>query len=879
MSVNKKTGIFIAALLLPLALWTIEALVESMLLKNQGFFGSWIQPTPVALKTRILTIIFFGLGYWIFLLGWQKVFRPGTKSVDRSDQFSILMDAYPDCIVVHRNNRVLFANQNTLDFFQVTNFKQFQGASIMDFVDPRFQDILIKRQEQIRQSDGPSDRVEIPIIMLDKSTRNVSLSSTAIDIEGEPAMLSFFRDITEQVTIGKELLNSRERLQLALEASQAGVWDWDITTGQMVYSRAWAEMLGFKLEDLQPDQSTWLSIIHPEDHARSHTLLQAHLRGEIPQYESEVRLRHQDGHFIWIFDRGRVVAWDDEGNPLRMTGTHRNITARKEAELALEIRNRITETFLIESDQDKYQLLLETIIQGTGCGHGFFATLDGNLNLKVWSVYPQDSSQLSAIQGLKISYQDLPAFIKPVIDEKKSIILDQPHRMGELGLEFKTSLAVPITNRKSVIGVIMLGNKGLGFFESDRSLMVSLADYLAPLLESHMTSEMRELQLRQAQKMEALGALAGGIAHDFNNILQAIMGFSSLAKDDAPRQGTISNDLEKVLKAARRGQDLVQRILLFSRREEQEQHPVSINLIASEAVELLKPAIPTTIEIRSFLDEDCGLVMGDPAQINQMIMNLATNAFHAMEDDGGILEIGLRLFETDEDEIVIPASLKDRKVVMMWVADNGCGIDQEEMDRVFDPFFTTKEVGRGTGLGLSVVHGIVTNHGGEIQLESNPGRGTTIRIFLPAQPDTQENEAQDTLSAANIPANTHIMFVDDEEDIATMGQTMLEKQGFKVTAFSDSPRALEEIRKQKDDYDLVITDLTMPQLTGLQLADGVAEIRKDLPVILVTGRRDDGDMQLARRPQIKGVVHKPFSLETLFQTITSVLRENSNGAT
>jgi len=198
--------------------------------------------------------------------------------------------------------------------------------------------------------------------------------------------------MTEAAITRKELLDSRERLQLALEATQDGVWDWDIPSGQMIYNDTWAKMLGIELADLKTDESTWLSLIHPEDHARSNALFQAHLRGDLPQYESEVRLRHKKGHYIWVLDRGRVVSRDEHGKPVRMTGTHRDITARKEAELALEIRNRITEIFLLEEDQGKYQLLLETIVRGSNCGSGFFATIDQENDLQIWAVYPPKES-------------------------------------------------------------------------------------------------------------------------------------------------------------------------------------------------------------------------------------------------------------------------------------------------------------------------------------------------------------------------------------------------------------------------------------------------------------------------------------------------------
>ncbi len=690
-------------------------------------------------------------------------------------------------------------------------------------------------------------------------------------------ILVWNRVFSSRASTRKELLDSRERLQLALEATQDGVWDWDIPSGQMVYNDTWAKMLGIELTDLKTDESTWLSLIHPEDHARSNILFQAHLQGESPQYESEVRLRHKKGHYIWVLDRGRVVSRDEQGNPVRMTGTHRDITARKEAELALEVRNRIAEIFLLEDDQGKYQLLLETIVLGSNCGSGFFATLDEDKDLRVWAVYPPRKLLEGMPASLRIVADEIPSFLRPVIDQQQSLFLDHPQLVGPLGMEFKAALVVPVTNREKVIGVIFLGDKIQGFHEADRSTLESLAGFMAPILQSHLTSEMRELQMLQAQKMEALGALAGGIAHDFNNILQAIMGFTTLARDEAPQDSLIASDLEKVMKASRRGQDLVQRILLFSRREEQEYQTVSIYDIASEAVELIAPSVPATIKFRSELDENSGFIWADPSQINQIILNLATNAFQAMEKTGGTMEIGLRLIATPENGMNLPESLQNQQVVMLWISDSGCGIEPDVLDRIFDPFYTTKEVGSGTGLGLSVVHGIVTNHGGEIQFDSKPNQGTTVRVFLPSwvqEISTWEKENQCSTMVAqdtHLLQDTHILFIDDDEDITILGQAILEKCGFQVTALSNSLEALELIRQNPEQYDLVVTDLTMPHLTGLDLAEALGKVRNDLPVILITGLGSGESIQWDDHPNIQGLVHKPFDMNTLCQTIHHVL--------
>ena len=221
--------------------------------------------------------------------------------------------------------------------------------------------------------------------------------------------------------------------------------------------------------------------------------------------------------------------------------------------------------------------------------------------------------------------------------------------------------------------------------------------------------------------------------------------------------------------------------------------------------------------------------------------------------------------------------MKNMDVVILWVKDTGCGIEKEEMDRVFDPFFTTKEVGRGTGLGLSVVHGIVVNHGGDVQLASILDKGTTVRIFLPSLSSGMGKESMHLKPAATVAPGTNVLFVDDEEDITTIGLAMLEKQGYQVTAMSDSRKALLEIQSRPNDFDLIITDLTMPHITGLQLAAAVANIREDLPVVLITGMGDQIMKDCQGLPHIKGIIHKPFGIEALQQTIAEVMSNNPSG--
>ncbi len=377
-----------------------------------------------------------------------------------------------------------------------------------------------------------------------------------------------------------------------------------------------------------------------------------------------------------------------------------------------------------------------------------------------------------------------------------------------------------------------------------------------------------ETQLQQGQKMEAIGTLAGGIAHDFNNILAAIFGFTELAIDRVEKGSLLEDSLQEVLISSKRARDLVQQILTFSRQAEQELKPVQINLIVKEALKMLRASLPTTIEIRQNTQSD-SLVMSDPTQIHQIMMNLCTNAGHAMQEHGGILDVELENVEIDSEFAAMHQGIEPGPYVQLTVSDTGHGMTREIIDRIFDPFYTTKEKGEGTGMGLSVVHGIVKSYGGAINVYSEPGKGSTFKIFLPAIEKRLEPEAR---IEKPIPKGTeHILFVDDEEPLVKMGKQLLEPLGYEVTTRISSIDALDLFKARPETFDLVITDMTMPNMTGDELAQKLMAVRPDIPVIICTGFSTRITKEKAKIMGIRGLVSKPILKRDLAVTIRNVL--------
>jgi len=382
-------------------------------------------------------------------------------------------------------------------------------------------------------------------------------------------------------------------------------------------------------------------------------------------------------------------------------------------------------------------------------------------------------------------------------------------------------------------------------------------------------------QLRQAQKMEALATLSGGIAHDFNNILAIIITNMEMTIEDVPEDSPLYGPMQLVLRAGLRGKSLVKQFLTISRQNEQPQKIVPIEGIVKDCFSLLRATLPTTIELREDFNIESALIAADPTQINQVIMNLCTNAGDAMRDKGGVLDISLSEIELSEENIVRYPGLEPGKFIKLIVADTGHGMTRDVMDRIFDPFYTTKMQGKGTGLGLSIVHSIVKNHRGSITVNSILDVGTTFTILFP-KVEGGQNQIDEIAAPKVISGQGHILFVDDEIDYVAGMKTGLERLGYAVTAETDSRRTLELFRKNPDMFDLVITDQTMPNLTGVMLAQELLAIRSELPIILCSGSSPGTDEAVseakAKAIGIREVLMKPVERSEMNRVIQQLLK-------
>ena len=404
-----------------------------------------------------------------------------------------------------------------------------------------------------------------------------------------------------------------------------------------------------------------------------------------------------------------------------------------------------------------------------------------------------------------------------------------------------------------------------------RMVHIQVATDITNLKAMEDERKLVEEKLRQKHKMEAVGTLAGGIAHDFNNVLSILMGNAEIALDELPDKHPARESLQDIFQATARARDLVYQLMSFSRNTEPGRIILALKSSLLETIRLLRATLPTTVQIEVDIEDELYSIKADPTQIHQIVINLCTNAAHAMEKDGGLLQLKLSNFQLDEKMAVAFHDLQPGKYVQLLVSDTGEGVAESVKDRVFDPYFTTKETGKGSGMGLSVVHGIVKSHHGEITLDSTPGKGTTITVYFPAALDTQQQEIEPANRPAPLRGSEKILLVDDELTILATIRKILQRLGYEVTSCSDPREALQLVNGGVDHFDLVITDMTMPGLSGDRLIKKIHQIQPQLPAIICTGYSERMDAEKARLINASAFLEKPILKDDLAATIREIL--------
>jgi len=519
------------------------------------------------------------------------------------------------------------------------------------------------------------------------------------------------------------LRESEERWKFALEGAGDGVWDWNIATGEVLYSKRFKEMLGYAEHEFSNRLQEWQERVHPDDLPRVMAEVQAYFDGRVAHYAIEHRVRCKDSSWKWMLDRGMVVSRDAAGQPLRMIGTHTDITERVTA-------------------------------------------------------------------------------------------------------------------------------------EEERQLL--------------------ENELRQSQKLEAIGTLAGGIAHDFNNVLGAILGNVELARQDLGGGHPALESLEQIRKSGERARDLVQQILIFSRKQSQQFCDLALGAAVADSVKLLRATIPAGVALETTLADTPLYVHADESQMHQVLLNLCINAWQAMEGQAGRIDIVVEAVELDAATAARLPGLQAGRHAHLSIRDDGQGMDETTQTRLFEPFFTTKPVGQGTGLGLAVVHGIVQAHHGAIAVRSAVGKGTTFDLYFPLVEAPAQVAVQSPQPVVQ-GAGKRILYVDDDDAMIHLVCRILRRNGYQASGQEDAEEALAAVRADPSAFDLVVTDYNMPKLSGVDVARELARIRADLPVMLISGYVTDELREAARQVGVRHIVYKPNTVEELCETIGEAMQGRAPG--
>ena len=776
-----------------------------------------------------------------YLLGISEdITEQKQAELERTEQellLRLMFETGAGCVKrVAADGTLLHMNPAGLDFIEAETATDALGRSVFDLVVPEHRVAYKQMHENVIQ--GKKQTFQFQVQGFKGSRRWLETYAVPFrnPLTKEVEHLAISHDITERKKAEDVIRKGERKFRAIYEQAPTGIAILDSLSGRFTQiNKKYCDIVGYSQEEML--NRTFQDITHPDDLQPDLDRMEQLLGGQVNSFQMEKRYIRKNGEIIWVH-LTCVPLWLEPTDPRLHIAMVEDITLRKEGEKTLQ------------ESKEWFRLLTEAIPQQV-----WTSQPDGLLdyvNQRVIEYFERPFEDIIGHGWQELLHpDDLPACLTrwaEALETKKPYEIEFRLRRGrDQAYRWHLGRALPIFNQEGQVVRWFGTNTDITEFKQ------------------------LEVQVRQSQKMEAIGTLAGGIAHDFNNILMGVVGYTELAKQKAGGNEAVKRNLDEVLVAGQRAKELVQQILAFSRQTDQEWQPIELQLVVKEVCKFLRASLPATIEIRQEFTGAPTVILGDPIQMHQVVMNLCANAEYAMRESGGLLELKLEHVIGEIDGKGIRPDLRGGGYVRLTVRDTGGGMTQEVAQRIFEPFFTTKGIGEGTGMGLAVVHGIVSSHGGVIHVESESGQGTIFSIYFPAlEADSIEGEDHPFQQEIFMGRGT-ILFVEDEEPLARLGEEALRGLGYEVLVRTSSVEALEAFRADPFRFDVVVTDQTMPNMTGEALARELLQLRPDVPIILCTGFSHAITPEQAKAIGIRAYLLKPLLIKDLGLALRDVL--------
>jgi PAS domain S-box-containing protein len=747
-----------------------------------------------------------------------------------------ILESYSDALVIINGAFTVFAANALFAAMLGYTIDELAKLHVWDW------ETLLTR-EQIKQSSNTVDQTRVNFKSIHKrkdgTLINVEVFGQSFRNDNAIWQICLCRNINEQKKKDSELQKFQHNLYETQRIAHIGSWELDLETGEFHCSDELKRIWGVENEDESRIMDIMENRIHPEDTYRLDFTINESIKKALP-YDIEYRIIDEQGNTRYLNTRSRIIK-DHLGKAVRLYGICQDITDQKIKE-------------------DERSLNEKRLLQTQEIAH--IGTYEYNIKTRVlwWSDELYKIFGIDQKQG--ISSEKYLSFIHPDDQGRLKAALE----IGREDYYIEYRIMRPNGEVRYISNYVGKPE----YKDGERYLIRGTGQDITEQKLIEQENKQLELKLNHAQKMETIGTLAGGIAHDINNILGIIIGNTELCLDDVPEWNPAHANLQEIVKAVLRAKDVIRQLLTFSRNIDVKKEKIDIISVVNDALKFLRSSISATIEIEKQIDVTNPFIIADPTQINQIILNICANSAQAMEATGGKIKVKIENVVVSHSNIADSDLLANGEYIKIVLSDDGPGINPNIHDRIFDPYFTTKEIGKGSGMGLAVVQGIVKKHKGAINFKSDVGRGVTFTILLPGL--NEDKVVVNGKGIKSFPLEKRILFIDDEEQLAKVSARMLEGLGYIVDAETNPLEALELFRKNPDKYHLVITDMAMPQMNALMLFQEIQKIRKEIPVILCSGHNPLVDETTALEKGFSAYVLKPFTKIELVSAVKNVFK-------